>query len=868
MENNSEIINSISDIYVAVFGKHRPSVNDEIFLNSEVNSIEMMEFVQKMNEFFSKQISVSLLFELTTIEKIGNYLFEEDELDQVQKVTAIDSSNDITNEIDKQQYLFTTPHEEEKEQNNTDYSLISKSFGVKSDSKSLKKKEAVSLVMPQMKAKKKLNFNEVRSKTASVNDADVAVIAMSGKFPKASDVNEFWENIENTKVSIDYPKTKRKELFMSTGVGYPDHIQGAFLKDISLFDAKYFDITEEEALFMDPQQRLLLEETERCLLNAGLSAKEIAGENIGVYVSSMGNEYKNIIALSSHKYSGLAIPGNDQAMLANRLSYHYDLKGESLVINTACSSSFVSLNLAMEAIRVGKVSGAIVAAVNLILDPTETRKAENLGLLSTENIIRSFQSQSLGYIRGEGVGVVYLKKLSKAITDKDNILGVLKGGAVTHNGKSHYIMGANPLAQANSISKALTDSGLSIDQIDYIEGHGTGLKAGDESELYAYSKLIESSDDVEKIYLGTLKPNIGHLEAASGIASLIKILLGIRNKKIPPMALETATENSFLDFNSKLVLLTSDKGFYPPKKTGFVAALHSYGLGGTNASILLEEFSEAEMDSTEQRASLDDLFVFSAKSQEGLRRNIEKLQDFLKKNPTLSPRELSRTLRKFRSSLNERVAFRASGISELSKLLAIFLASKKDDDIFISTSTSRKLVNQLISEKDMLNETDLNKIAIIWVNGGKISLKKDWWSASERYISLPEFQFTEKEYWVETALKVSDSHKLIQNKLKTRQEKNNDEIIKEIFAEILEQSSEDLSEETSLQMLELNSISLLRLKYQIHERLKVDLKLTDLAKASAIKDILQLLETKNDFEACSDEELVELFENLGENKNG
>ncbi|WP_264916601.1 beta-ketoacyl [acyl carrier protein] synthase domain-containing protein, partial [Mycobacterium kiyosense] len=312
--------------------------------------------------------------------------------------------------------------------------------------------------------------------------------------------------------------------------------RGGYLKDIKGFDSEFFAVAKTEADNIDPQQRMALELTWEALEHARIPASSLRGEAVGVYVGFSNNDYQ-FLAVSdptvAHPY---AITGTASSIIANRVSYFYDFRGPSVAVDTACSSSLVATHQAVQALRNGECDVAIAGGVNALLTPLVTLGFDEIGqVLAPDGRIKSFSADADGYTRSEGGGMFVLKRVDDARRDGDQILAVIAGSAVNHDGRSNGLIAPNQDAQAEVLRRAYKDAGIDPRTVDYIEAHGTGTVLGDPIEAEALGRVVGRGRPADRpALLGAVKTNVGHLESAAGAASLAKVVLALQHDKLPP----------------------------------------------------------------------------------------------------------------------------------------------------------------------------------------------------------------------------------------------------------------------------------------------------------------------------------------------
>ena len=385
-------------------------------------------------------------------------------------------------------------------------------------------------------------IRELKSELARAQEApagDIAVVSMACRFPRRSATPEqFWQCLlAGTDEVGEIPEDRWDlEAFYDEDPDAPGKMyarQGVFLEDLDQMDPDFFGISPREATWIDPQQRLLLEVGWEALERAGWSLDEI-GQQTGLFIGWMHNDYQNESSDSFLNLNPYIATGSAGSFLCGRLSYYLGLQGPSLAVDTACSSSLVALHLACQSLHRRECDRALVGGVNAIISPTTNILTCKLKALSPAGHSRAFDAQADGYLRGEGCGVVSLRRLADARQDGDPILAVIRGSAVGHNGAGSGLTVPNPVAQAQVIRAALQRAGVDPDGLDYLEAHGTGTQLGDPIEMQAIAQVLsDGRDRAEPLLVGSVKTNIGHLEAAAGIAGLIKVLLAIQHEAIP-----------------------------------------------------------------------------------------------------------------------------------------------------------------------------------------------------------------------------------------------------------------------------------------------------------------------------------------------
>ncbi|MGE8005867.1 type I polyketide synthase [Lysinibacillus sp. NPDC093216] len=492
-------------------------------------------------------------------------------------------------------------------------------------------------------------FNELNKEETTVKnflDSDlnatdkdsIAIVGVSCRFPAGGNSpEEFWDILMNGKDGISNMPEERWDIekFYSPDKGEPGKLytkKGGFLNiPIEQFDAKFFNISPKEAYALDPQQRMLLELTWEAFENSGINIGNYFGSNTGVYVGIAGEEYSFAHYKSGdlRKIDAYSLTGTTFSTACGRISYTFGFEGPSMVLDTACSSSLTALHVACKALEAGEVDTAVVAAANLMISPAVHVCFSKLEAISVDGRSKSFDASANGYGRGEGAGVIILKRLKDAEKNDDNILGVVRGTAVNQDGKSNGLTAPNGLAQEKVIKKALNDARLNESDIDYIEMHGTGTKLGDPIEVKAVVETYGKNRTKENpLKIGSVKSNIGHLEAAAGMASIIKVLLSFKNDVIPGN-LYFENPNPFIQWDKSPVKVVESNSDWKSEGKIRRVGINGFGFGGSNAHIIIEEPPKIK---TVIKNSSDPIYILklSAKSERSLQDNIRNYLNYMK----------------------------------------------------------------------------------------------------------------------------------------------------------------------------------------------------------------------------------------------
>ena len=512
---------------------------------------------------------------------------------------------------------------------------------------------------------------EVRSKVGK--NADIAIIGMDCRFPGANNPTEFWQLLSNGKDAI------------SQSDRWAGSNWGGFIDDVDKFDPQFFGITPREAQSIDPQQRLLLEVSWSALENAAIADRHLAGSNTGVFVGISSSDYSQLRFHYGSEVDAYVGTGNAHSIAANRLSYLFDLKGPSMAVDTACSSSLVALHLASQSLKTGECDCAIAGGVNLMLSPELTQSFELAGMMAQDGRCKTFDANADGYVRGEGCGVVVLKRLTDARRDGDRVLAVIKGSALAQDGRSNGLTAPNGLAQQKVMRQACANADISPNEISYIESHGTGTSLGDPIEVNSLKAVLGQRK--ESCYLGSLKTNIGHLEAAAGIAGLIKTVLCLQHRAIPPN-LHFKQLNPLIDLGETQITIPQQLETWD--KPIRYAGVSSFGFGGTNAHVVLSEGDRfAEVYDSQLQPSLQ-LLTLSAKTEPALQDLALAYQDYLASKVDLA--NVCYTSNTGRSHFEYRLAIAVDSQDQLQSKLAQYASDRQGKGIVVNNAQKHNSV--------------------------------------------------------------------------------------------------------------------------------------------------------------------------------
>jgi acyl transferase domain-containing protein len=679
------------------------------------NSVGLMELANVLGEHYQMKILPTLFYSYPTIEKLAQH-FIENHQENVQR------------------------------KHNTTVQISEKAVQPVAISQSEK---------PKKKGCKKTTCKAFQSTLK--RSEPIAIVGMSGRFPGSPNVNSFWENIKANKDLItEIPEDRwswqehfgdSKEDPRKTGAKW-----GGFIKDIDKFDPLHFSISPKEAELMDPQHRIAIEEAYHALEDAGINPKSLSGTNTGVFVGSYFDDYATLIDRNAIVDSQI-ITGLSQSLVANRISYLFDITGPSETIDTACSSSLIAIKRGVERIRNGECDLVIAGGVSLVLMPDLLFPLSQAGFLSKDGRCKTFDQSADGYVRGEGVGMIVMKSLSQAKADGDRIYAVIKSASENHGGKANTLTSPNPQAQRALLNKAYSDANIDLDQVGYIEAHGTGTPLGDPIETeglkLAFSDLHKQKGQTlpsnSQIKLGSVKTNIGHLEPAAGVAGIIKLVKVLQEKIIPGNP-HLKQQNEYLDLdNSPFELQRETTPWNTIHAKPRVAGISSFGAGGSNAHVVLEEYvAEKTIFKSDEPA----LVLLSGKNNLRLKDQVHNLLTFIEGNPEVNIYDLAYTLQVGREPLEERFAVIVKDVAELKNQLNAYLSETLEG---IFTGNIRKNKNTTTVQKEIQNALKahlLEEIAEFWIKGANIQWKQLYSDELPNIISLPTYPFARQRYWL------------------------------------------------------------------------------------------------------------------------
>jgi acyl transferase domain-containing protein/acyl carrier protein len=583
----------------------------------------------------------------------------------------------------------------------------------------------------------------LRLEAAERRDAEpIAIVGLGCRFPGAPDVESFWELLNAGRDAIGEPSAARRAKTHSGAAGFRP---GGYLPEVEGFDPEFFNISPREAESLDPQQRLLLEVAHEALEHAGCAPAP--GDFTGVFVGIGQNDYAHLAlygrpAAQIGPYDGT---GNGFCFASGRLSYWLGLRGPNLAVDTACSSSLTAIHLAVQSLRLGECDTALAGGVQLALAPAVDLFLERTGALAPDGRCKAFDAAANGFGRGEGCGMVVLKRLSDALAEGYQALAVIRSSAVNHDGHSSGLTVPNPKSQAALIRRALARGRLRPEDIHYVETHGTGTALGDPLEAEALGEVF-AGPRPRPLPLGSVKANIGHLEAAAGIAGLIKTVLLLRHRRIPPQPRFGRPNPRILW--SELPLVVADRAMLLEEKGPLRAGISSFGMAGSNAHVILEEAPAALPAALP--AGGPRLFVLSARDPRALEDLRERYRTYLTEHPGLDVDAVCLTAGLGRRHLEERLALLAASTADIASALTEgrFMRGRAAPETLPSS-----LGTGHSSSPDRAalppSPEELARFAELYVRGVEPRWSELWPRGHAPRVVLPTYPFQRRRFWIE-----------------------------------------------------------------------------------------------------------------------
>ena len=588
----------------------------------------------------------------------------------------------------------------------------------------------------------------------STRKTDIAVIGMAGRFAEASNIDELWRHLVEGRTLIrevqrwDISRLGQRE-------GSDEFCRhGSFLDGIDLFDHRFFNIAGSEAAEMDPQQRLFLEESWHALENAGC-AGSLANRRCGVFAGCSQGDYRNVLGA---EVSGQSFWGNAPSVTPARVSYFLDLKGPAIAIDTACSSSLVAIHSACQSLWTGEIDLAVAGGVFVQCTEQFYQQANRAGMMSVSGRCHTFDAAADGFVPGEGVGVVVLKRLEDALADGDYIYGVIAAAATNQDGSTNGITAPSGRSQSELIGGTYRKFGIDPGEIDLVEAHGTGTALGDPIEFEALTQAFRSQTArAHYCAIGSIKTNLGHLVTAAGVAGVIKVLLAMQNQKLPP-SLNFTSPNPEIDFDdSPFYVNTHVRAWKKSPTRRRRAAVSSFSFSGTNAHVVVEDAPPSPLRPTTLPGYL---IVLSARTQPELTQQVRNLHEFVRSRDGIELGAISRTLLEGRAHLPWRFACVIADGEELGRTLDEWLRTGRARNVHACAELPAveprpeqrcawDTAIERVRARDSALVEHLLTLAKLYVLGCSSELALLMRNFGFQKLPLPGYPFTRKRCWVD-----------------------------------------------------------------------------------------------------------------------
>ncbi|MBL8150695.1 MAG: hypothetical protein JNN15_12285 [Blastocatellia bacterium] len=693
------------------------------------------------------------------------------------------------------------------------------------------------------------DIRETNNNTAD----DIAIVGINGHFPMASDIDQFWLNLSSGQDSIsEIPKDRwNNEAYYSAdkeASGKTYCRWGGFIEDVEGFDPLFFNISPRDAEMIDPQERKMLEVVWETLERSGYTRKRIKQQldsQVGVFIGSMYQQYHAFDAEISKK---AMVALSSYGSIANRISYFFNLNGPSIALDTMCSSASTAIDVACHSLRYGNCKMAIVGAANLSIHPYKYVALSQVQMLSSDKDKRSFAAGD-GFIPSEVVAAVLLKPLARAEADGDNILALIKSTSVKHKGRSEGFSVPELSSQVSLLQEHFAKSGIAPETISYIESSASGSMNSDSTEFATLKEVFSAVGF--RCPVGSVKANIGHAEASSGLAQLAKVVLQLHHQKLVP-SIKTEPINPSISFEDSpfyLVETLSDwkqpvkNSKHDPLKLPRRVSINTFGAGGTNCHLIIEEYS---FPKERKRIVFPPVFTFSAHKRNSLLLLIRKYKDFLEKQKDLPLSDIAYTLQVGREEMEHRVSVVAHNylelLNELEKVEKLLDGQKIDSKNIFSTLLPTDLQDSGEENREF------HRLAQAWARGEVVEWQSYYIEGAPQILPLPTYTFDRKRYWLRkpedylqfNAVEVAETSE-------ERVESLNIQIGRAVAAtlsELLALQNESIDWNRSFVELGADSLTLSRLARKIESQFQVKIKNRDFLQYRTV-DLLSSYLAKN-----------------------
>jgi 3-oxoacyl-(acyl-carrier-protein) synthase/acyl carrier protein/SAM-dependent methyltransferase len=616
---------------------------------------------------------------------------------------------------------------------------------------------------PHLTLKRKAGRVRTAPAHSQASDDRIAIVGMSGRYPQANDLSEYWDNLAHGKNSVTEVPPERWDVHRHYD-GSPATKDSKWLGaigDIDCFDPLFFRISPQEAAYIDPQHRLFLQEAYRAFEDAGYSSSALGDMKCGVYLGIGTSEYAHLLSIRN-ALANASVTSNSSSIAAARIAYYLNLKGPAIAIDTACSSSLVAIHLACQALARRETDMALAGGVTLWLTPESFRSMSQAGMLAADGQCKAFDDSADGVVVGDGVGALVLKRLKDAQKDNDFIYGVILGSGINQDGRTNGITAPSVNSQIELERGVYAKYGIDPATITYVEAHGTGTKLGDPIELEALAAVFrEKTDRKNFCALGSVKSNIGHTTCAAGVAGVQKVLLSMQHQTLVP-TLHVKKENAHFDFkNSPFYVSQKTEPWNVEPGSLRRSAVSSFGYSGTNAHLVIEEYRMPAENTVPAGGRTPVIVPLSAKTTQVLRQRAQDLLAFIRTAPRpIDVLSMAYTLQTGREPMEERLAFEVTSVDQLAEKLAAYLAGdKRIEGAHQGRAEASGEGMAIIDRDDDMREAidrwiargKLSKLLELWVRGASFDWKKLYSGRTPQRISLPAYPFARERCWIDAS---------------------------------------------------------------------------------------------------------------------
>ncbi|MCZ8519621.1 SDR family NAD(P)-dependent oxidoreductase [Paenibacillus caseinilyticus] len=772
-------LENVQAVLMAAVSKLLMVKPEDIDVHSDLNeygfdSISLTQFANRLNDELGLELTPTVFFEYTTLHEVAEYLIAEypDQLGDVKQDAAVPIEVKVAavpplQFMDEPVQVPATGTRKPR--------LRPGMMGTLPAVPTLEVRED----QPETNASPGSSSSSSLGLSPGSLSEPIAIVGMSGRFPKAKDLNEFWLNMmQDQNCIVEIPEERwdwREELGDSAHPEKSGLRWGGFIDGVETFDPLFFGISPREAEAMDPQQRLLLMQVWKAVEDAGMAPRTLSQRPTGVFVAAGPGDYMSLVSIS--KDNPQAMTGVVPSLIPNRISYALDLKGPSEYCETACSSTLVALHRAVRSIHQGECEQAIVGAVNLLISPVGFTGFDAMGYLSPDGQAKSFQPEANGFVRSEGVGALLIKPLSQAQKDGNPIYALIRGTGVAHGGAGMSLTSPHAAGMKAAMAQAFNGSGIHPRTVSYIEAHGIASPMADGIEVQSlrsgYLELAAASSipdpqEAHACYIGSVKPVMGHAEVASGLASLIKAVQAIRHQVIPGVRGFTAP-NPHISLEGSLLRMTDKHQPWEPlrdedgRALPLRAAINSYGIGGVNAHVLIEEYAAPEQAAIHPSGSPEgQIVVLSAKNAQRLEESARQLLAYVQQTEDVRLPDLAYTLQVGREAMEARLALVVRSREELVHGLTVYLqnpgrntADETTTGLFtgavrVTGPAARQPLSGTAHEtglQALFDEAKLDVLARKWTEGAVIPWELLHQGRQPRRLSLPTYPFEQRRCW-------------------------------------------------------------------------------------------------------------------------